>query len=96
MDMNEVHPLFVAEIQGKNEPFEIAFRPITLVQLYGLLQLAMRHPQVPESHREVFEQFKAMVRAYFDDCPTTLGILERGDNPDFDVTIQDEIWRTRN
>lgn len=89
MNEDDVHQAFACEIQGKNELFEIAFKPITLVQFAGLLQLAMRHQHVPESHREVFEQFMGMVRAYFDDCPTTLGILERGDNPDFDVDIQE-------
>lgn len=86
MNEDKLMKQFIAELEGQVAPFQIAFRSGTLVQLAGLLQLAMRHPHVPESNRKFVDDLMVSVRDYFKDCPATLDILDRGDNPDFDIS----------
>jgi hypothetical protein len=74
-----------AELLARQEPLTIVLRPISALHLAGLLQLALRHPGVVESHRRIAVTFIEHVRAYFAEAPATLEVLRRGDDPAEDV-----------
>ena len=74
------------ELQAK-EPMGIVLAPPTVIQLTGIIQLAMRHPGLRRD-RDVYaaaERFLGAVREYFADCPATLDVIRRGDDPAQDV-----------
>lgn len=77
------------EITGKSEPMEVVLRPMTAMQLAGLLQLACRHPGVSAEARATACVFVEAVREYFADCPLVLDVLRRGDDPAQDVGRDD-------
>lgn len=66
------------------EPMELGLRPETVFSLVALLQLALRHPNLPPNARETAERFVLHARAYFAACPTVLEAVRRGDDPRFD------------
>ena len=66
-------------------PMELVCQPITVFQLTGLLQLALRHPGVTPELRETGTRFLAAVREYFADCPAVLDVVRRGDDPAEDL-----------
>jgi hypothetical protein len=70
------------ELLGKaDRPMEIVFHPLTVFQLTGLVQLALRHPRVSPELQETARRFLAGVREYFADCPAVLDVVRRGDDP---------------
>jgi hypothetical protein len=69
------------ELQHKHAPMEIVCQPVSVFQLTGLLQLALRHPGVTPELRTTAERFLAGVREYFADCPAVLEVVRRGDDP---------------
>src|SRR5688572_1660794 len=74
--------LMIQELQALDEtPMEIAFRPFTVLQLAGLLQLALRHPDISGDHREAAWSFLEAAREYFAASPTVLTVLDAGDDP---------------
>ena len=73
--------LAVEILDKADHPMEIAFHPMSVFQLTGLVQLALRHPNVSPELRETAERFLAGVREYFADCPTVLDVVRRGDDP---------------
>ena len=80
------------EIRDKEDaPMQIIFHPLTLVQLTGLVQLALRHPDVSADLRVTAERFLTGVRQYFGDAPTVLGVIRRGDDPAQDI-VKGSIW----
>jgi hypothetical protein len=86
LTQEEAVQLMIEELQALDAtPMEITFRPFTALQLAGLLQLALRHPDVGAEHRETAWLFLAAAREYFADCPTVLTVLEAGDDPTQDV-----------
>ena len=62
-------------------PMQLVLKPVTVIQLAGLLQLATRHPGLTEPHLTVAREFLRGARAYFADCPAILDIIARGDDP---------------
>jgi hypothetical protein len=72
------------EILRKPEPMEIVFEPGSVMQLSGLVQLALRHPDLPRESRAMGEGFLAGVREYFADSPTVLDVIFRGEDPNED------------
>jgi hypothetical protein len=76
----------VAELETRESPIELVLRPMSALQLAGLLQLAMRHPRMPDDSatRRMALTFIGHVRAYFADAPATLEVLRRGDDPSED------------
>lgn len=78
-----------AEIRAlieKGEPMVVAFRPLSAVQLAGLVQLALRHPgRGVEHHHKIGLEFIDSVRQYFAGKPAVLEILRRGDDPAYDT-----------
>jgi hypothetical protein len=71
------------ELQARG-PMELTLRPQTVLQLVGMLQLAMRHPQLGTINRSTAVTFIAGARAYFADAPTVLAVLDAGDDPSQD------------
>jgi hypothetical protein len=76
---------------ARKEAMEITFQPFSVYQLTGLVQLALRHPDVPAHTRKVAAQFLAGVRAYFADCPTVLEVIRRGDDPAEDRPREEHV-----
>jgi len=60
---------------------EVGFLPATVFQLVALVQLALRHPDLSPTVREVGEKFVAAAWAHYADCPTVRTIIERGNDP---------------
>jgi hypothetical protein len=65
-------------------PMELGLRPLSVLQLVGLLQLACRHPGLPTAERETARRFIDGARAYFAACPAVLTVITLGDRPDAD------------
>lgn len=74
----------ILTLEAEGEPMIIAFRPHTVFQLAGLLQLALRHPAVEKTNRETAQEFLASVREYFAESPAIRLVLDRGDDPTHD------------
>jgi hypothetical protein len=55
----------VRALAAKTQPMEITFRAETVFQLVAILQLALRHPDLPPSGRDVATRFINIARAYF-------------------------------
>lgn len=66
-------------------PLELVLKPETVLALVGVLQLAKRHPNLPQTHRDLADHFIAGARDYFDDCPFVLDTITMGENPEFDA-----------
>jgi len=74
------------EILSKAEtPMEIAFHPLTVLQLTGLIQLACRHPDLSVEHHATAERWVRAAQQYFADAPTVLDVIRRGDDPAEDL-----------
>jgi hypothetical protein len=85
--LDEIAEAMAREITQKtNDPMEIVAQPMTVFQLTGLLQLALRHPGVSSELRETAARFLGAAREYFADCPTILDVIRRGDNPREDIS----------
>jgi hypothetical protein len=72
------------ELAAKAAPMEVVLAPVTVFQLTALLQVALRHPEMDGESFKTARRFIAGVCAYFDDCPTVLDIIRRGDDPSED------------
>jgi len=78
--------LAAAEMEAlQGTPLGIALQPLTAFRLAALLQLALRHPDVPGDMRETAWRFLDSVREYFAECPTVTMMLEAGDDPTQDI-----------
>ena len=80
--------LLACEIADK-VPMELVLHPVTVFQLVGLLQLALRHPSLSGVSQAPAQRFISAAREYFFDCPTVLAVIERGDDP-----AQDRVPRS--
>jgi hypothetical protein len=78
----------VLTLTNESEPMVLGLRPLSVVQLAGLIQLALRHDRLSEQLRTVGVSFIDSVREYFAECPATLEVLRRGDDPRYDVTTE--------
>jgi hypothetical protein len=72
------------EIQQKPDFMALTLQPQSALQLAGVVQLALRHPQLQGPNRVAAERFLTGVRDYFADSPTVLEVLRRGDDPSED------------
>lgn len=78
--------LMIAELEACDEPLILGpLAPLEALQLAGLCQLVLRHPDVSLPHRATAHAIVDTVRAYFEGKPTILDILDRGDDPSQDV-----------
>jgi hypothetical protein len=88
LDETELLAAMAAELralEAEDEPMVVALHPVTAVQLAGLVQLAIRHPDIPDNLRETAARFLESVREYFLEAPAVRAVLERGDDPSQDV-----------
>ena len=72
------------EIQAREAHHSLArieLSPLEALQLAGLLQLALRHPELTLASRATGALVVQMVRTYFAGCPAVLDVLRRGDDP---------------
>lgn len=67
------------------EPMVIALAPLSAFRLASMLQLALRHPDLPGDLREMASRFLDNVREYFADSPTVTLMLDAGDDPTQDI-----------
>jgi len=63
---------------------EVGFLPATVFQLVALVQLALRHPEVPAAAREVGQTFVQAAWVHYADCPTVRAVIQRGNDPSQD------------
>jgi hypothetical protein len=85
LDDAQTIALMAAEMARLREPMILMVRPEGALMTAGLVQLALRHPDLSEDMRDQARALVDTVREYFAECPTVLDILHRGDNPAEDV-----------
>ena len=88
MTDDELVAAMAAEMITREAPLEVVLRPQSAFQLAGVIQLALRHPDLPETPRRTAEMFLEHVRAYFADLPACAEVLRRGDDPSEDRPIR--------
>lgn len=81
MTDDEITAKLIQEMEGKSGPMEVMLQPSTAMGLVALVQLAMRHPDVPPKTRDMGLRFVAAASDYFADCPSTLEVIQRGADP---------------
>jgi dihydroxyacid dehydratase/phosphogluconate dehydratase len=79
-DDDEVIERMAAEMATKGA-CEFHFTAASMLRAVALMQLALRHPKLDESHRRFARTFIEHGRHFFIDCPTVLNVIARGDNP---------------
>jgi len=96
---SELAEAMAAEIQRKQDTdnMELVLRPFSVLQLVGLVQLALRHPGVSQPLRETAEKFIGGAREYFADSPAVLETIERGSDPQYDTpeTVGEKARKAR-
>jgi hypothetical protein len=70
-------------------PMELGLRPETVFTFAGIMQLVLRHPDLPPNVRETAQRFLVGARDYFADSPAVLEALQRGDDPQFDRQLRE-------
>jgi DNA-binding transcriptional LysR family regulator len=58
--------------------------PVDAFYLIGVLQLALRHPELPETSRDCAERIKAALVALIAHSPALAAVVRMGDDPFFD------------
>lgn len=81
MPDDEVIAAMWAEFERKAAAMELVMQPLTVLQLTGLLQLAMRHPDLSRNNHDAGMRFVTAAREYFADCPMALDVIRRGFDP---------------
>ena len=75
----------LARVAGELEiiraPLALDLHPSNVLQLAGLIQLALRHPSVTDTLRGTADRFLTHARDYFAEAPAVLELLARGDQP---------------
>ena len=62
-------------------PVEVVLTATGALHLAGLLQLVLRHPYISGSSHDTAIAIIEQIRVYLADCPTTLFVLTKGDDP---------------
>jgi hypothetical protein len=74
----------VEEITMPQWTMELHLRPESVLILVGLVQLAMRHPEVTETDSQavwiVARRFIEGARKYFAGCPAIIETIDRGES----------------
>lgn len=79
--------LMAEEIRALDAPAILGLPPEDMLTLVAVLQLAMRHPQLPDTHRNLCAGLVDSSREYFAECPTVLEAIARGDDVTQDVDV---------
>lgn len=77
----DLFPLAASELEGYEQPLEFVLRPSVALELAGLLQLALRHPDVATAATQSTRTavtFIEHVRSYFVNAPAVREMLRRG------------------
>jgi len=85
MDETKILSWRMARELEQHRALELVVDAAAVVELAGLIQLALRHPGVSAGPRKTAALFLSGVRAYFADCPAVLSVVRRGDDPSEDV-----------
>lgn len=80
----------IGSLRGEGHTLPLALDPLVAMQLCGCLQLALRHPQLPESHRQSVALVLDTIAGWFASCPATTEAIRRGGDPAHDVIASDE------
>jgi hypothetical protein len=86
-DEQELLARMVEEVANR-DPFHLVLNATATVQLAGLLQLVLRHPQLDANNRRTAVMVIEQVRMYFADAPATREVMRQGDDP-----RNDRPWR---
>ena len=83
---DEAVAALVDELTRCETPIEFVLRPASAFHLVAVIQLALRHPHVPDEARRIGATFVDHVREYFTDqgAPTVVEAIRRGDDPSYD------------
>src|SRR4051794_35418674 len=79
--------LMAEEIRGLEAPAILGLPPADMLTLVAVLQLAMRHPHLADTHRTLCADLVDAGREYFAACPTVLEAIARGDDVEQDVNV---------
>jgi hypothetical protein len=66
-------------------PLGLIVTPTRAFQLIGVLQLALRHPDLPDSARAAAEEMVESLSEIFTECPGICEVIARGNDPNQDV-----------
>jgi len=91
-DLLTTHQLAVEMLRAAPQPMELVLRPHTAFQLAGLVQLALRHPDISGDVRQAGVTFVAAVREYFTvvDAKACVAVLDKGSDPAQDRPLADK------
>lgn len=64
------------EISGKADWMQLNLQPLSAMHLVGLVQLTLKHPELPATSEAFARQVVEIGREYFADCPGVLQIIE--------------------
>jgi hypothetical protein len=70
--------LLAEELGALEQPMELTLRPESVIRFVALLQLALRHPDIPAPMRLFAEQFISNARVFYAHCPTVLQVITAG------------------
>jgi hypothetical protein len=84
MTQAELFDRMAAEMRAREDPMTLVLTPPAALALVGLLQLAMRHPDVPVMPARTATMVIEHVRQFFADAPAISEVLKRGDDPAHD------------
>jgi hypothetical protein len=76
----------IAQELAAQPPMEVVWKPESVLQFVSMIQLAMRHPSIADYPENVStaQRFLQATRQYFAECPMTLELIRRGDDPEYD------------
>ena len=83
--MKAIADLAQAEISGTAEPVTVRIGPFSMFQLIGAVQLALRHPNMPASVREMVTNLAREFATCFNEGSIARQVVEAGFDPDNDV-----------
>lgn len=81
MTGSQILAAMTSELRAVPEPMVVAFQPVAMFQIAGLLQIALRHPTVAVEVREAGDRFLRDIHEYFGACPTVRDVLTRTNDP---------------
>lgn len=69
----------VREIASKADYMQLNLLPLSAMHIVGLMQLALKHPELPPTHEDFARHVVEVGRQYFADCPSVLQVIEAAD-----------------
>ncbi len=75
------------EIRSHGSDISYVMDPLNAFRLVSMLQLVIRHPQLPAGHVHLARNMLESAQQYFADCPTVLRAIEAGFDPTQDMPM---------